>query len=70
MRSNDYITFLTKEIIKKINQSEIDKQQRKKEREEKKNEHPDLLQEWFGVVPLGLGLLLKRNRNKDDEKIG
>lgn len=55
MSSNDFIKFLTEQLVTYMNKS---KTERKKEKE--KTDQPIYSNNWFGLFPFTIKLLLKR----------
>ncbi|MGL4818902.1 MAG: YqzE family protein [Bacilli bacterium] len=62
MKSNDYIGFITKELIKKMSVNE----KATKSKNENEKQSKSVMSEMFGVLPLGLQLVWKRTKKKDD----
>lgn len=55
MSANNYVKFLTEELVKYMNQP---KEERRKEREQHADSFP--LNRWFGVLPFSFRLFIKR----------
>lgn len=55
MSNQDYVRFLTEQLVTKMNETENEKQERKKERQ------PNLFSHrWFGLVPFTWKVLMKK----------
>jgi hypothetical protein len=57
MSTNDYVKFVTQQIVSYIDQPKV---QRKAEKKAKKENKPSLKYHWFGMIPLALSLLFKK----------
>ncbi|WP_181350092.1 YqzE family protein [Thalassobacillus sp. CUG 92003] len=55
MSGNDYVKFLTEEMVKYMHMSKEQKQARKAEKPSRKKTY-----HWFGVLPLALRMLWKK----------
>ncbi|UOQ42538.1 YqzE family protein [Halobacillus salinarum] len=58
MKSDDYVKYLTEEMLKYMHMTKEEKQQRKAAKPSKKS-----TSYWFGLVPLALKMW-RRNRKK------
>lgn len=55
MSHQDYVRFLTEQLVTKMNETKIEKRQRKKER------HHDIFSHrWFGLFPFTWKILTKK----------
>ncbi|WP_077618788.1 YqzE family protein [Bacillus sinesaloumensis] len=59
MSTNDYVKFVTQQIVSYIDQP---KEVRKATRQQRKEELPPLSNRWFGVMPLAVQLMFKKNK--------
>ena len=57
MSTNDYIKYLTQQLVKYF---EVPKTVRKEQRKHKKENRPTFSSQWFGIVPFAISMLLKR----------
>ncbi|WP_199425704.1 YqzE family protein [Thermaerobacillus caldiproteolyticus] len=57
MSTNDYVKFVTQQFVTYMDQP---KEERKKKRVQRKQEKPELLYRWFGMIPFSLRLLFRR----------
>jgi YqzE-like protein len=57
MKTNDYVKYLTVEWLNYMDQP---KEIRKEHRKSHKGTRQPLLSQWFGVIPLAIGMLFKR----------
>lgn len=58
MKTNDYVKYLTVEWLNYMDQP---KEIRKEQKKSHKGTRPPLLSHWFGIIPLSIGMLFKRN---------
>lgn len=64
LKTNDYVKYMTQEIIKYMN---TPRDERKEHKQEKMETKPPFSQRLFGVLPFGFSMMLKkrlRNRQK------
>lgn len=59
MSANDYVKFVTEQIVKYIDTPKEVRVQRKAER---KNAKTPFLTKWFGILPMSLSMLMKKKR--------
>jgi hypothetical protein len=57
MASNDYVKFVTQQIISYMDQP---KEQRRELKQKKKEERPPLSTHLFGMVPTAISMLFKK----------
>lgn len=57
MSTNDYIKFLTQQVISYFDKP---KHERKEAKQKKKEERPPITFHLFGIIPMAIGMLLKR----------
>ncbi|MFT4412607.1 YqzE family protein [Fredinandcohnia humi] len=65
MSTNDYVKFVTQQIVSYIDKP---KDVRKQTRQQRKEELPSLSNRWFGVLPLALSLLFKKRNDHKETK--
>lgn len=63
MSTNDYVKYMTQQIVSYI---DCPKEERKSRKAERKHASEPLLTRWFGMIPFAMMLLLKRK--KSDKK--
>ncbi|MBM7097313.1 YqzE family protein [Bacillus sp. H-16] len=61
MKTNDYVKFVTQQVVEYADQP---KSERIKKRQEKKEARPPAMHRWFGLVPFAFLLVYKKNRNR------
>lgn len=61
MSGNDYVKFMTQEIVKYMDLPQEEKKKRKKER---KHHKQPISNQMFGVLPVAMKFFFKRNKNK------
>lgn len=61
MSVNDYVKFMTQEIVQYMDKPKDD---RKKQRQQKKQERQPFAVRWFGVLPYALIMMKSRQKNK------
>jgi hypothetical protein len=59
MSANDYVKFVTQQIVSYIDQP---REKRKEERVAKKEYKEPLSNRWFGVIPLAISMLLNKKK--------
>jgi hypothetical protein len=59
--TNDYVKFVTQQIVGYINQP---KEERKQKRIQRKMEQSPFVNRWFGILPFALRLLIRKNKRK------
>ena len=59
MSTNNYLKFITEEIVKYMNSS---REERKERRETDKQEESVVLNRWFGILPFSFKLFFKGRR--------
>lgn len=59
MSTNDYIKFVTEQVVKYMDTPIEERKQQKKQR---KNEKTPLLMRWFGVIPYALSMSMKKKK--------
>ncbi len=64
MSLNDYVKFVTQQIVLKIDEK---KEKRKGKRLEKKLERPSFWYRAFGIIPLGISMFLKKRMTRKTE---
>ncbi|WP_040985292.1 YqzE family protein [Oceanobacillus jeddahense] len=65
MKSNDYIRFLTEEMVKYMNLSSEEKEERK---QKKKNSSSQLYSnKWLGVIPFSIQSWYRKRKNSRNE---
>ncbi|WWL78483.1 YqzE family protein [Bacillus altitudinis] len=57
MKTNDYVKYMTQEIIKYMN---TPRDERKEHKQEKMETKPPFSQRLFGVLPFGFSMMLKK----------
>ncbi|TLS36347.1 YqzE family protein [Pseudalkalibacillus caeni] len=60
MKSNDYVKYVTQEIVNYLDQP---KEQRKHVKEQKRAFRQPFLYRWFGILPMGVIMMFRRKRN-------
>jgi len=60
LSGNDYVKFMTEELVSYLNLSTDEKKKRKTER---KNKSGSFSSHWFGIVPMAFQLLFNKKRN-------
>lgn len=61
MSINDYVKYLTEQVVAKMDQpSEV----RRMEREERKNNRPPLSSHLFGMLPFALSMYIRKKEKK------
>ncbi|WP_088104695.1 YqzE family protein [Halalkalibacter urbisdiaboli] len=65
MSFNDYVKFVTEQFVRRIDQP---KEERRMAREQRKAERLSLSSHVFGVLPMGLSLLLNRRGKANKRK--
>jgi len=63
MSTNDYVKFMTQQIVSYMDKP---KEVRKQTKEQRKTERGSISSHWFGILPLSVSLMLKK-RNKSHE---
>ncbi|ADC48409.1 MULTISPECIES: YqzE family protein [Alkalihalophilus] len=61
MSLNEYIKFITQQLVLRLDQP---KEVRKQEREARKAERPPFAYRTFGIIPFAISLLFKRKSKK------
>lgn len=61
MSGNDYVKFMTEEIVRYMN---LPQEEKKKRKEEKKQSKESRSNHWFGVIPFAVKLLIKQRKRK------
>ncbi|MFS0861531.1 YqzE family protein [Fredinandcohnia sp. 179-A 10B2 NHS] len=61
MSTNDYVKFVTQQIVSYIDKP---KEVRKQTRQQRKEELPPLSNRWFGVLPLAFSLIFKKKHKR------
>jgi hypothetical protein len=59
MASNDYIKFVTQQIVSYMDQP---KEQRQEQKQKKKQERLPMSSELFGMIPASISMLFKKNK--------
>ena len=59
MSTNNYLKFITEEIVKYMNSP---REERKERREADRQEGPVVASRWFGILPFSFKLFLKGRR--------
>ncbi|MFY4776296.1 YqzE family protein [Metabacillus sp. RGM 3146] len=59
MSTNDYVKYLTQQVVKYM---DTPKEERKQQKRKRKDEKSPLMSKWFGVLPFGFILLFKNRR--------
>ncbi len=62
MSLNDYVKFVTQQIVMKIDEP---KEKRKAERLERKQERMPLSYRAFGIIPFGVSMFVKQFKRKN-----
>ncbi|WP_243386348.1 YqzE family protein [Bacillus kexueae] len=60
MSTNDYLKFMTEQVVKYMDTPKAERKQMKKK---KKTEKSPLLFRWFGILPYAIGMSVKK-KNK------
>jgi hypothetical protein len=58
MSTNDYIKFLTQQLVQYM---DIPSTERKQQRKMKKNNQSPFSHRWFGIIPFSVKMLFKKN---------
>ncbi|MGD7009412.1 YqzE family protein [Metabacillus sp. 84] len=66
MSSNDYIKYVTQQVVKYM---DTPKEQRQQEKEIKKETRTPFWFKWFGVLPISIMLWVKKRKAKRKKKI-
>lgn len=61
MKTNDYVKFMTQEMVKRMNQP---KDILKEKKAQKKREREPSISKWFGMIPMSISLWLSRHMIK------
>ncbi|OYD07781.1 YqzE family protein [Paludifilum halophilum] len=61
MSSQDYIKYLVQQMVKYM---DMPKEKRKEVRELRKEQRPRWSHRWFGMVPFGMKMFAKRQKNR------
>ncbi|GIN96374.1 hypothetical protein J6TS1_22440 [Siminovitchia terrae] len=61
MSTNDYVKYMAKTLIQRM---ETPRSERKKQRDERKQMKTPFLVNWLGMVPFSLTMWLKKDRRK------
>ncbi|ADV93210.1 MULTISPECIES: YqzE family protein [Bacillus] len=59
MKTNDYVKYMTQQFVKYIDTPRDERKERKEVRKETKT---PASQQWFGILPYGFRLWLKRKK--------
>ncbi|WP_270179252.1 YqzE family protein [Alkalihalobacillus sp. CinArs1] len=59
MSSNDLVKFMTQQVVSYIDQP---KEERVNQREKRKAAKQPFLFRWFGVIPLAIGMFIRRKK--------
>ncbi|WP_026569964.1 MULTISPECIES: YqzE family protein [Sediminibacillus] len=59
MSGNDYVKFMTQEIVKYM---DTPHDQRKKQKRLSKREHNEVSDHWLGLLPFAFRLLMKKKK--------
>ncbi|MEH7224581.1 YqzE family protein [Bacillus sp. JJ1566] len=62
MSTNDYVKFVTQQFVKFIDQP---KEVRKATKQQRKDEQAPLTNRWFGIMPLAVSLMFKKNKKRE-----
>lgn len=62
MKGNEYVKFMTEEIVSYLHMPADEKRKKKIERKEKIDSP---VSHWFGVIPFSLRLLIQQKRNSN-----
>ncbi|KIQ95619.1 hypothetical protein LH47_00254 [Anoxybacillus thermarum] len=61
MAGNDYVKFMTEQVVKYLDQPKDERKRQKQEKKQlKKQQKQPFLYRWFGVIPYAIMLLFKR----------
>lgn len=61
MKTNDYVKFMTEQIVTYMDSPTEEKKQKKREKQEEKELFAS---KWFGVLPLALKVFREKNKKK------
>ncbi|MTH52396.1 YqzE family protein [Bacillus mangrovi] len=61
MSSNDYVKYLTQQVVKYM---DTPKEEREQQKELKKSAKTPFWSRWFGVLPVSMLLLMRKKRKK------
>lgn len=61
MSVNDYIKYITEQVMTHLNKSPEEKRQEKIQQKKKKKEKRKLTNHWFGVLPMAFKLFIKKD---------
>ncbi|MDQ0161366.1 YqzE family protein [Aeribacillus alveayuensis] len=61
MSTNDYLKFITEQVIKFM---DTPKEERKIQRKKRKSENPSFLNVWFGIIPFSIALSIKKRKKR------
>ncbi|KAA0549440.1 YqzE family protein [Bacillus sp. BGMRC 2118] len=61
MTFNDLVKYVTQQFVTYLDQP---KQERKQLRQDRKLTEPPVMSRWFGVLPLGFMLMMKKDKNR------
>ncbi|WP_186575802.1 YqzE family protein [Aquibacillus kalidii] len=59
MSGNDYVKFMTQEIVKYM---DMKPEERKKRKQEKSQKDFSVSNRWFGIIPFAFRLLVKKRK--------
>ncbi len=62
MKTNDYVKFMTEQVVTYMNSSTEEKKQKK---QDKKEGRELFTSKWFGVLPLALKVLVEKRKESD-----
>ncbi|RSK27824.1 YqzE family protein [Bacillus sp. HMF5848] len=59
MSTNDYVKYVTQQVVRYIDQP---KAQRKHTKQTKRAQRDPFVTRWFGILPFAFQMIMKRNR--------
>lgn len=58
MSGNDYLKYITEEVVAYL---DMTREEKKESKEQRKSEKQKLSNQWFGILPMSLKLFMKKD---------
>lgn len=58
---NDYVRYITEQVTVFLNKTTEERREEKQQRKSFKKQFPNYTDKWFGILPLALKLLMKKD---------
>lgn len=58
MSGNDYLKYITEEVVAYL---DMTREEKKESKEQRKSENQKLSNQWFGILPMSLKLFMKKD---------